>query len=138
MQAHIYIEVDNANSKETDKRYAYVLAVEDRIETAAGTGALTGTYNRAVLTAVARALGRLTHPYEVYIHTNNTIAISMLRNLEKWAQDDFKRKTGEPIANRAELSYIWEHGQECSFYAAPGPHSYQEWLRWEINKRKPA
>ena len=60
MQAHIYIEVDNANSKETDKRYAYVLAVEDRVETAAGTGALTGTYNRAVLTAVARALGRLT------------------------------------------------------------------------------
>lgn len=135
MQAHIYIEVSERNPRETKKRYAYVLDVEDKIKTYAGTCALKGTYNRAVLTAIARALDHLSHPYEVHIHTTNTIALSMLQNLEKWAEDGFLKKDGTPIANRAELEHIWEQGKDCTFVASPGSHSYQEWLRWEIDRR---
>ena len=135
MQAHIYIEVDSATLKETDKRYAYVLAVEDKIQTAAGTGTLKGTYNRAVLTAIAHAVSRLSHPYEVHIHCKNTIAANMLQNLKKWAGEGFLRKDGEPVANRAELEHIWKKAKGCTFMADSGSHSYQEWLKWEIDRK---
>lgn len=66
----IYIETDSTSLRAMLRKYGYVLECElhGRPVTREGFGRIEGTYNQAVLTALAEALARIRQPVK-YIST---------------------------------------------------------------------
>lgn len=106
MEVHIYIAAGCRCPKKMYRNASYRLEVE----TAAGTKWRNGeswaemTLHQAELTALAGALGRLTKPCCLIIHTTSGYLCKNLREGRpwKWAKAGWTTAKGEPVANREE------------------------------------
>lgn len=139
METHIYIATDGTSPKMGVKAYAYILEcrVAGEIKTRGGFGEVPATYHQAVLTAISAALERFRQPCEITIHTEDIFVLSMIeQNLDRWAENDFMTSKGMPVANRKEWKKIWNLSTEHLLLGEPGKHTYTDWLKMEIKKRK--
>lgn len=139
MEVHIYITVDSASTKVTEKWFGYVLecTVTGQIYTKEGFDKIEGTYNQTVLSALVKSMNCLKKSCEVHVHTEDKFILNMLEyNLEKWAEMDFVTSRGKPVANQNEWKRIWKLSQEHLIISEPGRHGYSGWLAAEIEKRK--
>ena len=106
MEVHIYISAGSRCPKKMYRNASYRLEVE----TAAGIKWRSGeswaemTLHQAELMALAGALGRLTKPCCLTIHTISGYLCSSLREGRpwKWAKSGWTTAKGEAVANRAE------------------------------------
>ena len=58
------------------------------------------------------------------------------RNLDKWAEIDFIGSNGQKIKNADLWKAVFEAAGECNIVPEPGEHSYSNWIREEIERRK--
>ncbi len=138
-KADIYIKTDSSSPKQTEKWYGYVMEckVAGEIKTREGFGKITGTYHKAVLTALIEALERFKEPCEIYIHTEDVFVLNMIElNLAVWAEKEFQTTKGKPVANQEEWAKIWDLSNKHLLLTEPGEHGYTEWLLTEMERRK--
>lgn len=138
-EVHIYIDVDNISAKPTSKWFGYVLECKalGGVITREGFGHILGTYHRATLVAMAKAMERLNQSCEVHIHTEDEFVLNMLENnLDHWAANGYITTKRKRIANKEEWMKIWELSNKQLILTEPGEHSYTKWLQGEIEKRK--
>ncbi len=139
MDVNIYVHVDSASVRPTEKWYGYVLETEVRgqIYTREGFDHIVGTYHQTVLEAVGKALERLKKECEVHVHTEDEFVLAMWdRNLETWAAGGFLTAKGKPVANQEEWIRVWELSKEHLIIPEPGKHTYSEWMESEIERLK--
>ncbi len=139
MEVHIYITVDSASVKPTEKWFGYVLEckISGQTYTREGFDRMVGTYHQTILTAMAKGLERLTKSCEVHLHTEDDFVLNMLENnLDRWATVGFVTTKGKPVANQEEWIRIWELSQNQLILSEPGKHEYSGWLMSEIERRK--
>lgn len=124
-KAHIYISLSTMMLGNTRRRYMYTLAAENSRKTVYGIGIADGSRHRAELTALVEALGRFTDNAQITIHAEDAWILNMINNsLPDWEQRDFKKKSGEPIAD----ADLWRELARLTKYqkilTEQGEHAY--------------
>lgn len=76
--------------------YRYILVCHGKGESREGSGILFDTTgNRLILTCAIEALGRITRPCMITIHTDCRYLINSHGQLERWKSAGWKRPSGE-------------------------------------------
>lgn len=141
-RVHIYTYTDISGPRKRTGYYIYLLELGTK------NGPVTlhqiekveepETENRVELTAVVRALRRLTKNCDLAIHTHSRYVTAGFEKgwIEKWVKNDWKNGKGEPVANREEWEEMAEllNAHEFQFYQ--GRHAYSIWMEREIKTRK--
>lgn len=139
MQVNIYIGVGSANTRKAKRLYGYVLeCVRGRVpETKCGFGEVEETYNGASLKAINEAMGRMTRPCEIHIHTENIYITNMIETcLETWAVNGFRTSKGRPVKSQEEWECFWTLSDPHLIITEPGEHTYSKWIQSEIRRRE--
>lgn len=132
MQVNLYIETEKKGIRRQRRKYGYVLECELRgnTETRTGFDEIETTQHGAVVTAIEKALIRVTKPSEITIFAPDQWVLSMLTvQMEKWAAADFLNAKGEPIAQQKEWMHIWLLAKQHEIKAKCGKHAYTGWLQ---------
>lgn len=76
----IHIQIDSAQTKETDKHFKYTLEHIESGRTAKleGYGQIHGTYHAATIAAITAALSRFTRPCEIEIIADDDFVLTMM------------------------------------------------------------
>lgn len=139
---NLYIEVSTEQVRKCRRRYLYMLEHPQGRDAAAWTEAYTGvgedvSLERAVLTAVARGLGRVKDPSEIKIYMGCRDILAPLKNgtYSQWEKKNFKNAKGEGIKNidlwvqvKALLeTHLW-HGE------GHAEHPYRKRMLYDMKK----
>ncbi len=98
----------------------------------------SATENRAELTALIKALQRLTKPCILTIHTDSPyVAAGYTQNrIKNWIKTGWTNAKGEPVANKEEWQKIAELlGRHMVSFVVREWHSYKAWLVAETEKK---
>lgn len=139
MDVNIYVGVDSASMKPSEKWYGYVLecVIAGQTYTKEGFGQMVGTYHQTVLVAAAKALERMTKKCEIHLYAEDEFVLNMLeKNLDHWSENGFVTSKGKPVANQEEWIRLWELSKDQLILTEPGKHGYSGWLESEIQRRK--
>lgn len=139
MEVKIYLGTEDKSPRKKERQYGYVLECEwnGQTVTKEGFGRVNGTYNQAVLRALAEALGRITRRCEITICSENEFVLDMLvHNLKTWADHAFCLAGGKELKNKAEWEVIWERVKIHQVTVNTGCGSYLIWMREEMKRRK--
>lgn len=136
-KAHIYISLSTMLLGNARRRYMYTLAAEHSRKTVYGTGVVEGSRHRAELTALVAALSRFTDHAQITIHAEDAWILNMINNsFRDWEQRDFKKKSGEPIAD----ADLWRELARLTKYqkilTEQGEHAYSGSHAAEMKKRE--
>ena len=119
----LWIWTDSRSPKEDLKGYAYSIEMKrlsGEIYRKTGEDNISGTWNKAVLTAIANALERFSLNAEVTIHTENRWVMNMMEhNLMVWEGADFYKNPKEKVANEAEWRRIAKAGHSLKLVCDP-------------------
>lgn len=119
----LWVWTDSRSPKEDLKAYAYSIEMRrpsGEIYRKTGEDNISGTWNKAVLTAVANALERFSANAEVTIHTENRWVMNMMEhNLMVWEGADFYKNPKEKVANEAEWRRIAKAGHSLKLVCDP-------------------
>lgn len=113
-ETRIYIKTDSNFPGVSDKHYAYRLecwinGVARTSEKDPRFGKIKGTFNQVVLKILIEAFERFKCPCVVYIHSENHFVLNSIKcDLKKWAETQFTRTYGEPVANKEEWGSFME------------------------------
>lgn len=135
-EVRIYIETDTKAPKAKEGRYGYTL--ECLGHTKDGVGCIeNGTYYRLVLTAMIKALERMSRYSKINIKTDCKHIIYSHQNIEKWKQNGWKKQGGNALAN----ADLWkrlhelEKGHEITLqFAGSTEHSVRLQLKMREDK----
>lgn len=136
---NIYIATDRANTCKYKRCYGYVLECiwHGELKTAEGFGETESTWHETNLIAINEAMGRINQSCEVHIHTEDTYILNMIEhNLERWAANDFRTAKNKPVESKEHWRRFWELQREQLIICECGKHSYSEWLKKEIERKK--
>ena len=119
----LWVWTDSRSPKEDMKAYAYSIEMKrpsGEIYRKTGEDNVSGTWNKAVLTATAKALERFNTNAEVTIHTENRWVLNMMEhNLMIWEGADFWKSSKEKVANEEEWRRIAKAGHSLKLVADP-------------------
>ena len=119
----LWIWTDSRSPKEDLKGYAYSIEMKrpsGEIYRKTGEDNISGTWNKATLTAIANALERFSANAEVTIHTENRWVLNMMEhNLMIWEGADFWKSSKEKVANEEEWRRIAKAGHSLKLVADP-------------------
>lgn len=138
MTVNIYTEISSKAPKVTEKKYGYVLECQMNNETFTKEefGEVEGSYYKAELTAIIKALQRLKPGNEIVFHSDNKFILSMIeKQLKTWADNDFNKSAGKPVANAEEWRQIWQILKDREYHVMIGNHSYTNWLLVQMNMK---
>lgn len=138
-ETHIYIVVDSANLRETQKYYGYVLEckVADTIVTREGFGTEWGTYHKVTMKALIVALSRFNQKCRIKIYSKNRLICNLLSgSLLLWLKNDLRTSQGKDVANKEEWMQIAKLLDGHQWEVVTGEHEYADWLKSEIEKYK--
>lgn len=106
----IHIQIDSAQTKETDKHFKYTLEHIESGRTAKleGYGQIHGTYHAATIAAITAALSRFTRPCEIEIIADDDFVLTMMtKNLARWALAGYTTTKGKDVANKELWERLW-------------------------------
>ena len=135
---NIYIGTDSTSTRNSKKKFGFVLEciLYGTPYTKEEFGEVEGTYNRVVLAAVNKALERVKEPCEIHIFAENTYILAMMKNnVSKWANNGFTTSKGHPVKNQDEWKEYWILSRKHLIVPQEGKHSYQTWIKEEIERR---
>lgn len=138
-EIHIYTATDNANTRKTKRKYGYVIYCKKREGklTAEGFGEIEGTYHKANLTAIIKAMERLNQSCKVNLHTEDNFVINMMNyNLEAWAANEFCTSKGKPVESQEEWKELWRLQKGQLLVTHKGKHEYTTWLQKEMEEKE--
>lgn len=120
--------------------FTYVLETETPkgLATLNKTELIEGSENLAELTALLRALQRLTKPCILTIYTDSQyVAAGYTQNrIEKWIKTGWLTAKGTPVANKEEWQKTAELlGRHMVSFVVGERHSYKDWLVTETEKK---
>ena len=119
----LWVWTDSRSPKEDLKAYAYSIEMKrlsGEIYRKTGEDNISGTWNKATLTAIANALERFSANAEVTIHTENRWVLNMMEhNLMIWEGADFWKSSKEKVANEEEWRRIAKAGHSLKLVADP-------------------
>ena len=140
-RVNIYAESETAAFRKKKRMAGYVLELvdsENRTETTRdGWFEMDGTWNEVVMKAFIMALGRMTMPCEIHLHTQNRAILDMIgNNMAGWKEKGFRNAKGEPIRN----AMLWQDlANECENHTVipeSGDHSFRSWMMETMKKRR--
>lgn len=138
---NLYIEVSTEQVRKCRRRYIYVLEylLGDggvRTETYSGVGEMVSV-ERAVLTAVARGLGRIREPSEVWIYMGCRDVLAPFGNgaYRKWEGNGFRNAKGGDVKNMD----LWMEvggllGRHLWHAAGKAGHPYKKRMEYDLKK----
>ena len=135
MKVNIYIEIDNRTPKKHKRRWGYVLecVVNGEPRTRSETGECVDTYHGTMITALEKALLRITKPCEVVISGPDAWVLGMLtKQVRVWAKENFLTAQGKPIAYQKQWMHIWCLIEHLGIITLAGKHAYTNWLLEEM------
>lgn len=95
------------------------------------------TPNRADMLIIIEAMGRLTKPCDVHIHTRNKQIFDAYDKcwIEEWKKNGWKNSRGEEVRN-GELWKLLSFLNKGSIQIEYGKHSYYEWMERYIRENE--
>lgn len=142
LTTRIYIKTDSNFPGFSEKCYAYRLEcwMNGTVRTDKRDprfGKIKGTFNQVVLKILIEAFGRFKCPCVVYIHSENQFVLNSIKtDLKNWAETQFTRTCGEPVANKEEWEMLWGLLQKHEVYTVPGGHIHSKILKEQLDAWK--
>ena len=139
-RVNIYVESDSTTPKSIQRKTGYVLECQRKngdTATMEAFGRKVGTYHAVILQTFAEAMKRLTQNCELHLYSQDTFVLDMAeKNLQVWAQNDFRKANGALLANHFQWRRLWELAQGNIIVKEPGMHQYFAWMQSEMTKLK--
>lgn len=130
---NLYVLVEPRNVQACPKGWFYCLEYGIRRIYGSGTGVLT--LHQATLKAICAGLNRLTQNSEVQIYCEDRFVTDSMTGtfsnpsaLMKWAERDFAKEDGSPIASAEEWRTIWKKKAGHNLVAVPVASEDRKWL----------
>lgn len=138
MEVNIYIGVSSRYPKKKKRQICYILEcrVNGREETRGGEPeGVTDTYHGATITAICRAMKRITRPCKVAIYAEDTWTLHMMdTQMPEWERNGFRNRKGEPIPSQKEWMQIWIKRKEHDVRTVAGVHAYSNWMKEQMER----
>ena len=134
---NVYIEIDNKAPKRQLRAYGYVLECEigGELKTRSSCALVDDTYHAVMLKALEASLARIRKPCEITVYGPDAWVLGMLtQQVKKWAKDNFRTGSGDPIAHQKQWIHIWCLMEHMGITTKAGPHAYSKWLKDEMRK----
>lgn len=137
----LYIELSTKYLGEKERITGYILTILDSKNeplTANQWFRSRGTYHRATIVTITKALERIKPGRTVVIHSDNRFVLDMIQNnLRDWIENDFQDKKGNLIKNAEEWKSMCAAAQdknlECIWEKC---HEYSTYMEWTIKRIK--
>lgn len=131
---NIYIAINSKNTRESEKKYGYVLELEGNPNTKEKFGEIKATYNKTTLKVINEALGRLNQPCKVRVFVENAFIANIAEHyLESWAKANFKGKKGKTLENEQEWRELWGFTKAHQIIWIKEKHNYAKWMQDQMS-----
>lgn len=139
MEVNIYVGVSSRYPKKKKRQICYILEgkANGRVETRGGEPeTVTDTYHGATITAISKAMKRITGPCRITIYAEDAWTLHMMdTRMPEWERNGFRNRKGEPIPSQKEWMQVWLKKKEHDIRTIPGVHAYSNWMKEQMERR---
>ena len=138
---NIYIDTSIHGPAKKDGEYIYILECirGDKPVTRDGRGRIEKTTeNQLALSAILEALGRLTCPCELRIHTTCQHILNAMKNswARQWQKNDWMTAKGMTVKNAELWAEVLEELDRHRYTFTNEYHEYRTWMKTELKHRR--
>lgn len=134
----IYTGTDLRSPRAASGKIGYVLETQGRAGPVTRTGfadLASVTRNQAELTAIEKALERMTEPCEIAIFTESTYVAAGMEWAKQWKENGWITARGKPVSNQEEWSRVLELMEPHEVTVESKQHEYSSWIKTELSRR---
>lgn len=139
-EVNIYIQMDSTCPRRLKRRYGYLMEYEKckgTFHKKGETGEIKGTLHQTTLTAINKALERMSMFCIVHIYAEDIFVCGMFSSeMDKWAANGWKTDKDSEVANSGEWRQLWKLTRGHLVQMIQGKHKYTEWLKAKMKEEK--
>ena len=137
-EVRIFTGTDLKSPRAASGKIGYVLETQGRNGPVTRTGFAdleSVTRNQAELTAIEKALERMTEPCEITIFTESTYVAAGMEWVKQWKDNGWITARGKPVSNQEEWSRVLELMEPHKVTVESKQHEYSSWIKTELSRR---